>query len=229
MRYVYLLRAGKGRYKVGIAGSIINRVKALQTSNSERIEVVAAKQTPDAAAYERSLHKLLEDQRLNGGREWFSLSDDQAIELAILINESPSISMSEIDSLGELLNQSVQVQRQVGSKFENLLAQLQQDQTLHRYRESKLNKEENGADRKSEERGLKLQGKQAEEEALTKKALDVVRREGKASTSLLQLHLQIGYGRAARIINTLEREGYIGPADGSRPRVVLEDTEPVAA
>jgi DNA segregation ATPase FtsK/SpoIIIE, S-DNA-T family len=43
----------------------------------------------------------------------------------------------------------------------------------------------------------------------------------KASTSLLQRRLRIGYGRAARLIETMEEQGIVGPADGARPRDVL--------
>jgi S-DNA-T family DNA segregation ATPase FtsK/SpoIIIE len=52
-------------------------------------------------------------------------------------------------------------------------------------------------------------------------AVQVVIESGKASTSLLQRRLRIGYGRAARIIETMEEQGIIGHADGSRPRDVL--------
>jgi S-DNA-T family DNA segregation ATPase FtsK/SpoIIIE len=45
---------------------------------------------------------------------------------------------------------------------------------------------------------------------------------GKASTSLLQRRLRIGYGRAAHLIDMMERDGIVGPADGSRPREVLK-------
>ena len=45
---------------------------------------------------------------------------------------------------------------------------------------------------------------------------------GKASTSLLQRRLRIGYGRAAALIDTMERDGLVGPADGSRPREILK-------
>lgn len=54
-----------------------------------------------------------------------------------------------------------------------------------------------------------------------KDALRVVVESGKASTSLLQRRLRIGYARAARIIEEMEEQGVIGPADGSRPRDVL--------
>ena len=52
-------------------------------------------------------------------------------------------------------------------------------------------------------------------------AVALVTRTGKASISLVQRHLRIGYNRAARIIEIMEREGVVGPADGARPRQVL--------
>lgn len=54
-----------------------------------------------------------------------------------------------------------------------------------------------------------------------KDAVQVVVQMRKASTSLLQRKLRIGYSRAARIIEEMEEQGIIGPADGSRPREVL--------
>ena len=56
---------------------------------------------------------------------------------------------------------------------------------------------------------------------LYEQAIEVVVREGRGSTSLLQRALGIGYGRAARLIETMEEQGIIGAADGSRPREVL--------
>ena len=54
-----------------------------------------------------------------------------------------------------------------------------------------------------------------------KDAVGVVIENKKASTSLLQRRLRIGYGRAARLIEQMEDQGIIGQADGSRPREVL--------
>jgi len=52
-------------------------------------------------------------------------------------------------------------------------------------------------------------------------AVHAVLEARKASTSLLQRRLRIGYGRAARLIETMEEQGIVSPADGSRPREVL--------
>lgn len=54
-----------------------------------------------------------------------------------------------------------------------------------------------------------------------KQAVQCVIESGKASASLLQRRLKVGYSRAARLIDTMEEQGVIGPADGARPREVL--------
>ena len=53
-------------------------------------------------------------------------------------------------------------------------------------------------------------------------AVRVVLEQGKASTSTLQRRLRLGYGRAARILDMMQRKAIIGPPDGSRPREVLK-------
>ena len=53
-------------------------------------------------------------------------------------------------------------------------------------------------------------------------AVRLVLQMGKASTSTLQRHLRLGYGRAARILDMMQRDGIIGPPDGSKPRDVLK-------
>jgi len=60
-----------------------------------------------------------------------------------------------------------------------------------------------------------------EGDALLTAAVDIVRRSDKASASLLQRRLRIGYARAARILDQMEDRGIVGPADGSRFREVL--------
>ena len=59
------------------------------------------------------------------------------------------------------------------------------------------------------------------EDSLFDEAARLVVATGKASTSLLQRRLRIGYGRAARLLDIMEHEGIIGPPDGSKARNVL--------
>ena len=64
-------------------------------------------------------------------------------------------------------------------------------------------------------------GKSNSADALYDEAVAIVAREGKASTSFIQRHLQIGYNRAARIIEQMEKEGVISPANRVGRREVL--------
>ncbi len=60
---------------------------------------------------------------------------------------------------------------------------------------------------------------------LLEQAIEVVLQERRASASLLQRRLRIGYARAARLIDLLEEKGIVGPQEGSRPRQVLIDEQ----
>lgn len=61
------------------------------------------------------------------------------------------------------------------------------------------------------------------DDELYKEAKETVIRAGKASASLLQRRLRVGYARAARLLDLLEENGVIGPAEGARPRKVFVD------
>ncbi len=63
---------------------------------------------------------------------------------------------------------------------------------------------------------------EAENDPLYNDAVRLVVEFGKASTSLLQRRLRIGYGRAAHLIDLMERDGIVGAADGPKPREVLK-------
>lgn len=64
-----------------------------------------------------------------------------------------------------------------------------------------------------------------EEEDLVDKCLEIIRQEKKASTSMLQRRLRLGYTRAARIVDILEQRGILGPKDGARDREILVDLD----
>ncbi|MBN9419178.1 hypothetical protein ABS71_07820 [bacterium SCN 62-11] len=59
------------------------------------------------------------------------------------------------------------------------------------------------------------------DDQLVEQALSVVLRRQQASASLLQTELKVGYARARRLIYLMEKKGYIGPAEGSKPRKIL--------
>ena len=73
----------------------------------------------------------------------------------------------------------------------------------------------------SDEEALGLETTEGEHDELFEEALRICVEMKRASTSVLQRRLRIGYGRAAAILDIMEREGLIGAADGSRPRPVL--------
>ncbi len=64
-----------------------------------------------------------------------------------------------------------------------------------------------------------------EDEALVEKCLEIIRQEKKASTSMLQRRLRLGYTRAARVVDILEQRGILGPGEGAKPREILIDLD----
>ncbi|NCB20618.1 MAG: DNA translocase FtsK [Clostridia bacterium] len=69
--------------------------------------------------------------------------------------------------------------------------------------------------------GVGLDGMHGDEDELMSEAQEVIMKAGKASTSMLQRRLSIGYGRAAKILDMLEEAGIVGPSNGSKPREIL--------
>ena len=78
-------------------------------------------------------------------------------------------------------------------------------------------------DSSDEEGGGLLEG--GEEDEMLNKALEVLKSSKRASTSMLQRRLRIGYNRAARLMEDLEDRGIVGPENGSSPREILVDLD----
>jgi len=64
-----------------------------------------------------------------------------------------------------------------------------------------------------------------EDEDLIQRCIEVIRSEQKASVSLMQRRLRLGYTRAARIMDELENRGIVGPSQGAEPREILIDLD----
>jgi len=77
---------------------------------------------------------------------------------------------------------------------------------------------ENGENKNSP---LDFENFDTEEDELLEEAIETVRAAKKASASLLQRRLKIGYARAARLLDIMEEKGIVGPADGAKPREVF--------
>jgi S-DNA-T family DNA segregation ATPase FtsK/SpoIIIE len=67
-----------------------------------------------------------------------------------------------------------------------------------------------------------------EDEELVEKCIEIMRQEKKASTSLFQRRLRLGYTRAARVVDILEQRGYVAPGEGAKPREILKDLDTLA-
>ena len=68
-------------------------------------------------------------------------------------------------------------------------------------------------------------GEMGDDEELFKQAVEVLRATRRASTSMLQRRLRIGYNRAARIMELMEEKGIVGPENGAQPREILVDLD----
>jgi len=97
------------------------------------------------------------------------------------------------------------------------------DQAQAKYQEELLAapKDENGKTEGADEGDA--DGGEDVDDDLYQDAIRVVCDAGRASTSTLQRRLRIGYGRAARLIDIMEKDGIVGPADGTKPREVLKN------
>jgi len=208
MKYIYFLKAGENHYKVGIATNINSRVSSIQTSNPVHIDIVATKLVVNAEEVESNIHKALREMKAGGGTEWFQLTPEQAIEVAILINKNPEIDISEQVTMNAIMRQQRWLQKVINNKL---------DHVINTYQKHPLIKEV-----KTKEKDEPSKARETvSEDDLMAQALEVFQKEGKASTSLLQRKLSIGYGKAARIMDKLEEAGFVGEQDGAKPRDLI--------
>lgn len=199
MKHVYMVRAGESQYKIGVTSNIIKRMKALQTSNGNKIELVTSRFVDNPSEVESELHKSLKAVKANGGKEWFELNDSQAIQLAINLNKYQSSEISEMQLIRNELEQHLVFVNKLCRKINHSI----NIQTIEPISIIKVEKTVRS------------------DEHYKEKAKDLFKKENKASTSLLQRKLGIGYGRASRIVDQLEAEGYVSEANGQNPRMVL--------
>lgn len=213
MKYIYFLKAGENHYKVGIASNVNSRVSGIQTSNPVHIDIVATKLVNDAEQVESNIHKALKEMRVNGGgTEWFQLTPTQAIEVAILINKNPEIDISDRITMDAIVRQQKWSQKIINKKLDQVINVYQKHPLVKQVK--KIEKQQIFAEPTSSKDSMN-------DDDVMAKAIEVFQAEGKASTSLLQRKLSIGYAKAARVMDKLEEAGFITSQDGARPRELI--------
>jgi DNA segregation ATPase FtsK/SpoIIIE-like protein len=236
LRYVYLVRAGK-EYKVGVTVNVKARVKSLQTSNARRVEVIATKQTPEALFTEKLIHRTLGDYTNDGGREWFTLTDAQVVDVCVMVNQSPDATVTEMAELQAMIQDQQETMelhlkksRRVMLRIKDLSmragltgspAVIMDDDHIEKPVHKSV------AVKVPEQTSLKINNTLVQEARLqqdVQDALAIMRRHPAVSTSSLQRYLQIGFSRASRIMDELERKGLIGPANGNHKREILDQS-----
>jgi len=214
MRYVYVMRCGEDHYKVGIAAHVIKRLKNLQTSNPTRIDVVATRLVQDAEGFERRLHEYLMQHRTDGGTEWFKLEPQQVIDLLVMISQEPEVlAVYDIIEMNKLLKAQLDNRREIRDDLARAVSYIK------RQTEKNLAQKAAIAMQPPTPREVKT------DEDIIDLAMSIFEKEGKASTSLLQRRLSIGYAKAARVIDALEKQGKISGGYGAYPRAVLTITD----
>jgi ribosomal protein S25 len=214
MKYIYLAKAGKRNYKVGVAINVTKRIQSLQTSNPDLIEVVITRLVDDAYNVENSTHKFMHLSRTGGGKEWFELTPEQALDLAIHISRNPEIDITQQITVREILNKQNERQRLLDEKLDQIVA----DKIL----EKKLYKIPDVKDLPLLPKKEQVEHDYFTDDEFIDLAIETFISEGKVSVSLLQRKLRIGYGKASRIVETLTEQGIVSPWDGQRVRYLIK-------
>lgn len=209
MKYVYLLRAGENHYKVGVAVNVAKRLVGVQTGNPLPVEVVCVRLATDAEEFERTIHQSLHERKLNGGTEWFELTPQQALDLAVMMNKSPEVDVTKQLATNDLIAE----QRAYQKKLERKL-----DIVIDAYEDLRKEREKDRLGKTEAQKPAKVK---PTDDELYDQAVAIVRQAGRASTSLLQRKLKIGYGRAARLVEQMEEQGLVGPLDGIHRELLM--------
>ena len=219
MQYLYLLKVGQQHYKVGISSNVSSRAHGLQLHNPELIQIVVTKLVDKPYDAEQEIHKTLGAMKADGANEWFILTPEQALEVAIAINKYPDLDVSQKVTLNGIVRQQQRLLKIVERKL---------DYVINTYQKRQPAKDDEPTERiPNEVQFVEPQPAQPpipdknEQDSLdVERALVVIQSAHKISTSLLQRKLSIGYGRAARIIDKLEQMGIVSPLDGIHREVL---------
>lgn len=226
MKFVYLLKCGDSNYKVGSATDVSRRIVSIQSSNPDVVELVCARLVIDSEIVESMLQSTLTKYKTRDTGEWFSLDPSTALQLAIKISKLPQPKILKSALSVELLV------AQMRSEYQDVLTELRlinkqlrlknQPHAVKGVSESSLRPTDFESPIQVVRPTPNVRHERTDEE-IEKEALKVFQVVGRASTSLLQGRLSIGYARAARIMDSLEKQGKISKYDGANSRVLITD------
>ena len=239
MKNVYILRGGDKFYKVGVAVNVSSRISSIKTSNPFKVELVASRFLEDAESVEQELHIKLREYQTNAQNEWFEMKPAQVLELCVLLGSyrQPKFLGRQVTTetlLARLDLEHDEIKSQIRSTIVGLDTLSSRIKALEKSGGSvpvTYFDKVQGEPESPIHAGQDLSGtdsntsNQPVGDVLEDLAYQVCLDAGKASSSLLQMRLSIGYARAARLINTLERKGLVGPLNGASPREVFGSTE----
>lgn len=211
MKYVYILKSA-GIYKIGITGNLESRLSGIRTSSPHNVDVIMAKQIKDAELLEYQLHQKYKDKKSGNAQEWFSLTDSEALDVCASISkeEGEKQNSEEITfrkTVEKLLDNQKKIEKNISEINERLrlriVKQKEKEDTIR-------------------EDIVVIPKKITTDEELEQEAVEIIKMVGRASSSLLQRKLKIGYARASRIIDMLEIRGYVGCQKGNLPRELIQ-------
>jgi S-DNA-T family DNA segregation ATPase FtsK/SpoIIIE len=211
--YVYIMRNDSlptDCFKIGLTRESPER-RASELSAATGVptefEVVYYRETADCRASESAIHKELSECRVSRNREFFNCSLEIAIDTVNRHCESHLGSLSAVEG-----HAPCPLEDELTSIIEFL-----KENNDPPYFITDAQSEENYDDYAYEE--------EADGDELLPDAIDVLRSTKRASTSMLQRRLRIGYNRAAQIMEELEDRGIVGPENGASPREILIDLD----
>jgi len=220
--------------------AIVDELADLMTVNSKEMEAVIVRLAQMSRAV--GIHLVLATQRpsveIITGLIKANIPGRIAFSVASLIDSRTILDYSGAEKLlgkGDMLhiNSTLSKPRRIQGAFlsdaeiERIVSYLKSKSPKPQYDESIIERQ------KSLVPGRKGNGgsvnmDEGEDDELLSDAKQIIIETGRGSASLLQRRLRIGYARAARILDILEDQQFIGPANGAKPREVLADVESFA-
>ena len=190
-----------------VLGKVVRQVLVVDTTDDELVE--------------RKLNKLV---RLWKGQNILSESTISILEEALGISSRRQTQNDDKNDKGKALMDSEPVKLiPEAEKMVKTLKEINRENIAAEWLADEVsNIQEKLELIEQNENNVKIEKVDDEEyDELYDEAVAFICESGKASSSMIQRRFKIGYNRAARIIDVMEQEGVIGPADGARPRQVL--------